>query len=151
MKKKLLSILVTLIVCISPLFFATGCTGGDTGVTFPDTIKTGWTFVVDDNFSACVSGMENRACPEGKIAYTATTRDEDYAKANEYTYNEKTFLWEKDNAEIDISDAVKERLLVCIGGFDTDTVTESGKPRTMTLMFDGATIEVEYTVVAKSE
>ncbi len=146
MKRKLLSIIVALIVCISPVFFLTGCDGNtNNDVVFPDTIKTGWTFVVGDEFEDCLSA--GRSCPEGSITYTATTTKE----TAEYTYNEKTALWEKKDETISISEAIKSHLLVCMSVIDTTTATETGKSRTMTLIFDDATIKVEYTVVAAAE
>lgn len=139
--KKLFSILVALIICLSPVLLLTGCGETDRGVVFPDAIKSGWEFYVGDSFS------DARTIPGSASSDELVQIKYKSEKFDPAANNGKGGMVEKEEG-IKIRDAFSQGMLICISGLDTSTVTEAGKPRTMILMFDGETVEVTYTVKA---
>ena len=125
MKKKLLSILVAFIICLSPVLLLTGC-GGETdqGVSLT---YTSWSVAQGGKFSECtVSGLN--------ITYSKNV------------YNEETNKYEDvvQDPITDFATAIKNGL-GAVGGFDSSKVGTYE----MTVMFGGETFKVTYTVNAK--
>ncbi len=122
MKKKLLSILAALIICLSPVLFLAGCTPQEQNVTMDG--KTGWTVAKDGSFASM-------SVPQDfKITYYKNQ------------YNKKTEKYEDVKAEITtLADAIANGLKV-ISGFDSSTEGD----KKMTVVFGGKYFEITYTV-----
>ena len=141
MKKKLLSILVALIVCISPLFFAVGCsTDNDGNVSV--TPLTGWKVLEgSSSFSASTVQAPNEFTLKYKVGTLVFEDDPSTTDVKEnsyYTYAEKTIT--------SLREAI-EAGLGCAADFDSSEMKE-GEKRKMILTFELQRFEVEYTVVA---
>ena len=124
MKKKLLSILVAFIVCLSPILLISGCgEETDQGVTLT---YTSWTVAQNGKFSECtVEGLS--------ITYSLNV------------YNSETGKYEDKEQEpiTNLATAINNGLVV-VSGFDSST---TGTDKKMTVMFGGQTFEVTYSVV----
>ena len=149
MKKKLLSILVALIVCISPLFFAVGCsTDNDSGVAFPDNLKTGWSVVEgSDDWLDCTHSGKTWYQVEGSIEYYTETFDPNLDKDGDGVA-EGGMVKSSSKSKILVSEAVRQGLLTCISGFNSSKMLANESTRTMILMFDMTQIEITYTVTS---
>ena len=144
MKKKILSILCTLIVLLSPVLFLVGCsTDEDEDIVMTGT--TGWSVNVGGAFDTCT-------VPEGfEITYTEKQWN---SEAGEYQYvsgfgddGKPVFSEEKAVLTIDSLAEAIEKGLVCASGFDSSKEAEG---LTMELIFMGARFNVQYKVVKAS-
>ena len=122
MKKKLLSILAALIICLSPVLFLAGCTPQEQNVDISH--KTGWTVALNGSF-ASMSVPENF-----KITYYKNQ------------YNKTANKYEDVKVEITtLADAIANGLRV-ISGFDSSTEGQ----KTMKVIFGGKYFDITYTV-----
>ena len=132
MKKKLLSILAVLVICLSPVLFMVGCSPSeDQGVTM--TPLTGWTVAQNASFASMT-------VPSGfSITYKAEDRENPKYddKGNIIGYNTK------DMTITTLADAIANGLRV-IEGFDSSTAGA----KTMKVFFGGEIFTVSYTVTA---